>query len=59
MLNGNFSSSLANLSQLKIGLEGAYQQENAALALQTASPMGMIQSLSYSLFIKQLPFLPS
>ena len=35
MLNGNFSSSLANLSQLKIGLEGAYQQENAALALQT------------------------
>ncbi len=35
MLNGNFLSSLANLSQLKIGLEGAYQQENAALALQT------------------------
>ena len=35
MLNGDFSSSLANLSQLKIGLEGAYQQENAALALQT------------------------
>ncbi|WP_261058743.1 folylpolyglutamate synthase/dihydrofolate synthase family protein [Streptococcus mitis] len=34
MLNGDFSSSLANLSQLKIGLEGAYQQENAALALQ-------------------------
>ena len=31
----DFSSSLANLSQLKIGLEGAYQQENAALALQT------------------------
>ena len=30
MLNGNFSSSLLNLSQLKIGLEGAYQQENAA-----------------------------
>ena len=35
MLNGDFSSSLLNLSQLKIGLEGAYQQENAALALQT------------------------
>ena len=35
MLNGDFSSSLANLSQLKIGLEGAYQQENAGLALQT------------------------
>ena len=35
MLNGDFSSSLANLSQLKIGLEGTYQQENAALALQT------------------------
>ena len=35
MLNGDFSSSLGNLSQLKIGLEGAYQQENAALALQT------------------------
>lgn len=32
---GNFSSSLANFSQLEIGLEGAYQQENAALALQT------------------------
>ena len=31
----DFSSSLANLSQLKIGLEGTYQQENAALALQT------------------------
>ena len=31
---GNFSSSLARFSQLKIGLEGAYQQENAALALQ-------------------------
>ncbi|VMV48811.1 dihydrofolate synthetase [Streptococcus pneumoniae] len=31
----DFSSSLLNLSQLKIGLEGAYQQENAALALQT------------------------
>lgn len=35
MLNGNFSSSLLNLSQLNIGLEGAYQRENAALALQT------------------------
>ena len=35
MLNGDFSSSLGTLSQLKIGLEGAYQQENAALALQT------------------------
>ena len=35
MLNGDFSSSLLNVSQLKIGLEGAYQQENAALALQT------------------------
>lgn len=32
---GNFSSSLASFSQLKIGLEGAYQQENAALALET------------------------
>ena len=31
----DFSSSLLNISQLKIGLEGAYQQENAALALQT------------------------
>lgn len=35
MLNGDFSSSLGTLSQLKIGLEGAYQQENAAVALQT------------------------
>ena len=35
ILNGDFASSLLNLSQLKIGLEGAYQQENAALALQT------------------------
>ena len=34
MLNGSFSSSLGNFPQLKIGLEGAYQQENAALALQ-------------------------
>ncbi|KXU05385.1 bifunctional folylpolyglutamate synthase/dihydrofolate synthase [Streptococcus oralis] len=32
---GNFSSSLARFSQLKIGLEGVYQQENAALALQS------------------------
>ena len=32
---GDFSSSLARFSQLKIGLEGAYQQENAALALET------------------------
>ena len=32
---GHFSSSLASFSQLEIGLEGAYQQENAALALQT------------------------
>ncbi len=32
---GNFSSSLASFSQLEIGLEGAYQQENATLALQT------------------------
>ncbi len=31
----NFSSSLARFSQLEIGLEGTYQQENAALALQT------------------------
>ena len=34
MLKGDFSSSLGTLSQLKIGLEGDYQQENAALALQ-------------------------
>ena len=32
---GIFSSKLANFSQLEIGLEGAYQQENAALALET------------------------
>ena len=32
---GDFSSSLASFSQLEIGLEGIYQQENAALALQT------------------------
>ena len=31
--NGHFSS-LANLNQLKLGLEGAYQEENAALAIQ-------------------------
>ena len=30
----DFSSSLANLNQLKLGLEGAYQEENAALAIQ-------------------------
>lgn len=33
--DGQFSSSLAELSQLKLGLEGIYQEENAALALQT------------------------
>lgn len=32
---GDFSSSLARFPQLKIGLEGAHQQENAALALET------------------------
>lgn len=32
---GNFSSKLESFSQLKIGLEGAYQQENASLALQS------------------------
>ena len=32
--NGRFSSSLSDLHQLKLGLEGAYQEENAALALQ-------------------------
>jgi len=32
---GDFSSSLASFSRLEIGLEGTYQQENAALALQT------------------------
>ncbi|WP_247951713.1 bifunctional folylpolyglutamate synthase/dihydrofolate synthase [Streptococcus oralis] len=32
---GNFSSSLASFSRLEIGLEGVYQQENAALALET------------------------
>lgn len=32
--SGDFSSSIANLSRLKLGLEGAYQEENAALALQ-------------------------
>ncbi|UJD02811.1 bifunctional folylpolyglutamate synthase/dihydrofolate synthase [Streptococcus oralis] len=32
---GDFSSRLASFSRLEIGLEGTYQQENAALALQT------------------------
>ncbi len=32
---GDFSSSLARFSQLKIGLEGTYQRENASLALQS------------------------
>ena len=32
--NGNFSSSLAGFNHLILGLEGAYQEENAALALQ-------------------------
>ena len=32
---GNFSSRLARFSKLEISLEGAYQQENAALALET------------------------
>ena len=32
---GDFSSSLASFSKLEISLEGAYQQENASLALQT------------------------
>ena len=32
---GDFSSNLASFSQLEISLEGAYQQENAALALET------------------------
>ena len=32
---GDFSSSLASFSQLEISLEGVYQQENAALALET------------------------
>lgn len=32
---GDFSSKLASFSRLEISLEGAYQQENAALALQT------------------------
>ncbi|MFS9241444.1 bifunctional folylpolyglutamate synthase/dihydrofolate synthase [Streptococcus infantis] len=31
---GQFSSALAELGQLKLGLEGIYQEENAALALQ-------------------------
>ena len=33
--DSNFSSRLASFSRLEIGLEGTYQQENAALALQT------------------------
>ena len=32
--NGHFSSSLADFNHLILGLEGAYQEENAALALQ-------------------------
>ncbi|MEZ7599905.1 folylpolyglutamate synthase/dihydrofolate synthase family protein [Streptococcus sp. 27098_8_69] len=32
--SGHFFSSLADLTRLKLGLEGAYQEENAALALQ-------------------------
>ena len=32
--SGHFSSSLTDLIRLKLGLEGAYQEENAALALQ-------------------------
>lgn len=32
---GDFSSSLARFSQLEIGLEGAYQRENASMALQS------------------------
>ncbi|WP_250307742.1 folylpolyglutamate synthase/dihydrofolate synthase family protein [Streptococcus sp. Marseille-Q3533] len=32
--NGNFSSSLADFNHLILGLEGTYQEENAALALQ-------------------------
>ena len=32
---GNFSSRIESFLQLEISLEGAYQQENAALALQT------------------------
>lgn len=32
---GDFSSKLASFSRLEISLEGAYQQENASLALQT------------------------
>ena len=32
---GDFSSKLASFSRLEISLEGAYQQENAALALET------------------------
>lgn len=32
---GDFSSPLLDLSKVKIGLEGVYQQENAALAIET------------------------
>ena len=32
--NGNYSSSLADFNHLILGLEGVYQEENAALALQ-------------------------
>ena len=32
--NGRFSSSLADFHQLKLGLKGTYQEENAALSLQ-------------------------
>jgi len=32
--NGHFSSSLADFNHLILGLEGAYQEENAALAIQ-------------------------
>ena len=39
MLNGDFSSPLGTLSQLKIGLEGAYQQENAALVVANFSSL--------------------
>ena len=33
--SGHFFSSLVDFNQLKLGLEGAYQEENAALALQS------------------------
>ena len=35
MKAGDFSSPLLDLSKVKIGLEGVYQQENAALAIET------------------------